>query len=201
MYKVSPSMLESFRVFKNEIYDTTVEQMIATIKGEFKTTPQMQFGTEVHKFFEDMSTSNLMLEELEQLAEIALLIPQGVNEVYQSIELHGVRFNMIFDRMIGKELREFKVGSRFSGVDYFENSVQWKLYLLGSGCDKITYDVITHTEARPVKFKYIQPFSFYPYTGMEDDVMDLVHEFIEFCVHHKVDNYIQYKNKPIQLMN
>ena len=61
-------MLESFRVFKNEIYDTTVEQMIATIKGEFKTTPQMQFGTEVHKFFEDMSTSNLMLEELEQLA-------------------------------------------------------------------------------------------------------------------------------------
>ena len=44
MYKTSPSMLESFRVFKNEIYDTTVEQMIAIIKEKDRTLQLQMFS-------------------------------------------------------------------------------------------------------------------------------------------------------------
>lgn len=199
MYKISPSTLESYRVFKLDLYDESLESFINKIKGEFKPTPQMAFGKTVHRYLEDPQlisivpdnyTENmdglLMISEVNQLEQIALSLPQGVNEMYHSEVIDGIKFNMVFDRIIGKEIREVKISSRFNGVDYYESSVQWKLYLLGSGCNKITYDIITHTEARPVKFKYIKPFSFIPYQNMQKDVIELANEFIDFCRYYNL---------------
>lgn len=190
MYKISPSMLESFRAFKLDLYDTSLEDFIKQVKGEFKATPQMSFGKEIHKFFEDGSPGTLEQPEIDQLTAIANVIPDGINEMFHSQILNGIKFNMVFDRIIGREIHELKITGRFQGIDYYEASVQWKLYLLGSGCDKITYHIITHTEARPCKFNYIKPFSFIPYKGMLNDVSELAADFIDFCKYYQIDSYI-----------
>lgn len=212
MYKISPSILESFRVFKLEIYDTSVEDMINQIAGEFKPTPSMAFGTAVHQFLANPETVRviqgnnpnipqdfLYKEEVDQLKEIAKTIPQGINEIFHSITLNGVRYNMYIDRMVGNFIREIKTASSFYGIDGYEASVQWKIYALATGAKRVYYDVIIKSTNRPYKLKRIDPFYFEPYQGMQEEIEYLTQNFIDFCKFYNIEEHIKIKERFFQI--
>ena len=205
MWKLSPSMLESYRAFKYDLYGTTLEDYLQQIKGVFVPNEKMKFGSAIHKFLEEPdprsehAKTSFEGEEVDQLMLINELIPQGTGELYVSVEIEDIRYNMFIDRMVGRQVHEFKTGSQFSGVDAYDVSMQWRLYLLGTGGQSVTYHCITFSdckpENRPVKFKYHNPFTFYPYKDMQRDVLQLSRDFIDFCIHHKVEEFIMPKEK------
>ena len=198
MWLIHPSRLESYRVFKNETYETTTEEFLNQIKGLSPPTPGMKIGTAIHRIIEDPYceyAKDFDESEVEQLKDISLQIPQGVSELKVTLRIEDIQFSMAIDRMVGAQVHEIKTGQRFQGVDYYDASVQWRLYLLGSGGQSATYHCITYGQGKPVKFKYHQPFTFLPYPRMAKEVLDLSRDFIEFCKYHGVEDFIKTKEK------
>lgn len=193
MYKIKPSILESYRIFKLEIFEKSLEDFIKGVKGERERSPEMDFGSKVHKYLEDFTEFDFMPEELEQLSEIKSQMPLGVAEVKSNYNLNGVNFSFVIDLLSGIEVHEYKIGN-FWGVDSYDNSLQWKIYLLATGAKSATYHIISYNDVRPYKFKYHKPFTFYPYPEMESDVMFYVNDFIEFCKIHGLESYITKAN-------
>lgn len=182
-------MLESYRIFKLEIFEKSLEDFIKEVKGEREPSPEMDFGSKVHKYLENFDESDFMPEELVQLAEIKNSLPLGVAEVKANINIDNVNFSFVIDLLSGNEVHEYKTGD-FRGVDYYDSSLQWKIYLLVTEAKSATYHIISRNDTRPYKFKYHKPFKFYPYAGMKEDVMFYVNDFIEFCKIHKLESYI-----------
>lgn len=189
MYKIKPTVLDSYRIYKDEIFDKSFDDLVKSIKGEVEQNESMLIGSEVHKYFET-GKANLMEEELNQLKEISALLPLGSNEVKFQEETNGYLFSVVIDRMGGLVAHDFKVTKRFYGVDFYENSLQWKIYLLVSGCKKFTYHIIKRNDVRPYNFQYLEPFSFYPYPNMESEIMEYCNEFVEFCKENNLEEYI-----------
>jgi hypothetical protein len=189
MYKIKPSVLDSYRIYKYEIFEKSLDDILKTIKGEYEPSSEMNLGSEIHKFFET-GEADLMPEEIAQLQVFDATIPKGINELKFQQEIDGILFSVVIDRIRGNEVIEFKTGSSFHGVEFYNDSVQWKIYLLCSECDKATYYNITYNKVRPYQFKLHYPFSFYRYKTMQDEIIQLSHEFIEFCKLHDVENYI-----------
>lgn len=198
MYKISPSTLESYRIFKYDLYGKSERQFIEELTSPFVETEAMRYGKLIHKYLESPkdAASEFVDEEREQLDAIRALIPAGVSEVYTRWEHRGIRFNMQIDKLVGTQVHEFKTGKQFHGVDHYDASLQWKLYLLGTGAQSATYHCITYGETRPAKFKYNTPFTFFPYAGMDSEVVQYAEEFIEFCKHHGIAHIIEVKDEP-----
>jgi hypothetical protein len=190
MYKIKPTLIDSYRVYKYEIFEKSLEDILKQIRGEYEPKEAMQLGTEIHRYFET-GTADLMPEELQQLEGISAQIQPGINEVSILHTIEGITFDIRVDRLSGLLLHEFKTGSHFHGVDFYDSSIQWKVYLLATGAEEMVYHIITYNSVRPYKFKYHTPFSFYPYKNMEKEVMELAYEFIDFCRNHNVENYIR----------
>lgn len=190
MYKIKPSLLDSYRIFKLEIFDKSLEDMIKQIKGEDEPSDAMSFGSEVHKYFE-LGECDLQPEEINQLQIISSKIPQGINELKFRQEYNGILFSVVIDRIAGNEVHEFKTSKSFKGVDFYSESLQWQIYSMLTNCDKFTYHVLTYNDVRPYKIKYHEPFSFYPYVGMTKNIFDWVYEFIDFCEYHNLIEYIK----------
>jgi hypothetical protein len=198
MWLIHPSRLESYRAFKYDLYGTSTEDFLNQVKGVFVPSQAMKVGTAIHRILENPYGEYALdfeESEVEQLKEISLQIPQGVSELYVKLVIGDIQFNMSIDRMVGKQVHEIKTGKQFHGVESYESSVQWKLYVLGTGAQSATYHCITYGEKKPVTFKYHHPFTFYPYRGMQKELLDLTNDFIEFYKYHKVESFIQVKEK------
>ena len=203
MWKLSPSKLESYRAFKYDLYGTSLEDYLQQVKGVFVPSPAMALGTKIHKFFENPReyAQDFESEEIDQLTQISEMLPQGVSEFYAGLDIEDIHYNMFIDRLVGRQVHEMKIGSRFNGVDAYDVSMQWRLYLLGTGAQSVTYHCITHTEKRPMRFTYHNPFNFYPYKDMQRDVLQLSRDFIDFCIHHNVEEFIKVKERVWNLHN
>jgi hypothetical protein len=199
LYRIKPTLIDSYRVYKLEIFEKSLEDILKQIKGIYQPNEAMAFGTEVHRFLETypqkepMIFENLKPEEITQLVKIASQIPDGTNEIEIMHTIEDIIFDIRVDRISGKELHEFKTGTRFHGVDFYDNSLQWKVYLLATGGIKMTYHIITYSSKRPYDLKYHTPFYFYPYANMEAEIMEYAREFIDFCKIHNVEDYIKVK--------
>ena len=185
MLKIKPSQLDSYRIFKLEIYDKSVEDMLKDIRGEFEPSPAMEFGSQVHKFLET-GKADLDEYELSQLRTFDELIPKGINELKFQEEVNGYLFSVVIDRIVGKEGIEFKTSKQFHGVDFYNNSLQWKIYSMLAGFDKFTYHIFTYNDVRPYTIRYHSPFSFYSYKNMDREIFQWVDEFVDFCKLHKI---------------
>lgn len=187
--KIKPSQLDNYRIFKLEIYEKSVEDMLKDIRGEREPSQAMEFGSQVHKFFE---TGNANLEESEilQLRTFDEQIPKGINELKFQEEVNGFLFSVVIDRVVGRTGIEFKTSKQFSSIEFYNNSLQWKIYTMLAGFDKFTYYVFTHNDVRPYKIKCFDPFTFYPYPTMQKEIFQWVDEFVDFCKIHNVEKYI-----------
>lgn len=195
MWKIKPSQLESYRLFKVDKFDKTKEQFIEDLTT-LKESESMRFGSEIHKFLELGESDYFEDGEIEQLTGFRSLMPDGIHEVKFDHQINDLYFSMVIDMVFGNQAHEYKTSSRFWGVDFFQDSIQWKAYLMASGLSSMTYHCITYYKGenginRPCKFTYHKPFTFYPYPEMQNDVLDLSYEFVDFCKENEIKHIIE----------
>lgn len=196
MYKISPSILEQYRIFRLGIYETPIEEMLDMIQGKFKPRKPMIMGSLIHQFMQyngDMTkfdASELQPEEIEQLLPISNKLNFGENEVFVVHTIGEFQFRMKVDKLFGNQVHELKTGLKAKTVSDYDDSLQWRLYLLGTGCDIVWYHQITFTEKRPATIKLHPSFSFYNAPRIESEVMEYAIEFVDFCKHHDIEKYI-----------
>jgi len=105
---------------------------------------------------------------------------------------------MRIDMIHGNVIEDIKVSGRFWGVDFYEQSVQWKMYLMAMDSPIFRYHIFQKRgKKRPIKFNY-HNFELFRYAGMEQEVYTLAKELIQFCETEGISNSIKDKEKTSQ---
>jgi hypothetical protein len=201
MYKIKPSLLESWRILKDEIFEKDVTDFIKQIKGEFKPTKKMEMGTLIHSYLDDETTEmetesgilSLQDKEIDQLYEIKKKIGFWFSEVPNRFNISSdILISCIIDKLFCNKGAEIKTGIRFRGVDFYDKSLQWKCYSMGFNLDEFTYYHISILGTnRPYNF-ILNQCTFYPYKEMERDVISESYHFIDWCKLNNLEKYITY---------
>ena len=184
--RISPSKLDSFRIYKFQIFEKSKEQFIRELVEGKEITEAMAYGTAVHKFFETGEHGDIYPDEIYQLQPYRNKWKDRIFEQEIWSEFAGIPSLMRIDMMHGNVIEDIKVSGRFYGVDFYEKSIQWKMYLEATGAARFAYHVFQRNTKRPYKFNY-HTFSFYPYEGMRKEIDDLMEEFVYFITENGIE--------------
>lgn len=166
MIRVSPSLLESYRLFLTEDW-FTVEKMRDDISKEFTPTPQIMLGNAYHKMVENFTNAHEMYAEHGNPGEKPMLVEQDgylfqyepctepvrdfldarcVHEVYGRRNL-TTRFGEVSvatkaDAVHGNVGGEWKTTEKSIQIRKYMDSVQWKLCCWALHLRAIDYRIV-----------------------------------------------------------
>ena len=163
MISVSVTHLEQFRRYMAPVYESDNEKnLIASIQGKFKQTPEMKIGSAWHNLIDDPANTTQMmgmgkwwvisegvaipLEEAEKVEKYKKAHPALVSEIPIGKEYttaYGpVAVSGRVDGLNGAVIHDSKVRFRELLIDEeYTDSSQWKWYLDMWGVKQLVYDV------------------------------------------------------------
>lgn len=200
MLVLKPSLMENYRIFKKGMFNKTEEEVINDIKGVRRYNAQMSIGSLIHGFLDNGETQlivdgklySLRQEEIDQLEPLRRSLKLCTREMKFIEPLDDqIIISGRADSVYGLIGNEVKTGKRFYGYDFYENSIQWKLYCLQMNLQLFTYiHIQILTTYQPHKFE-IQDFELFPYPGMREEVLSDCYDFIRFCEIHNLISYLK----------
>lgn len=200
--KVSPSLLQQWRVVRKGLYNSDTQTLIDYIVGDYKVTPAISRGTAYHKLLEDGPekyrapgeperysvferelnyTWEFTREAVEPVFHLRERYKDMVHEQWARWEVtrRGMHIvsNMRLDGIEGRTLHEHKTtGSAKYWLDYYE-SLQWRLNLLAEPeLDAVVYHVFQLNEKN--NWCKYQTFRFERYDTIEADVLAELDAFL-----------------------
>lgn len=166
MIKLSPSLLESYRLFRTEDWFTQ-EKIIESISGEFIPTPAVKLGLAYHEMIETFTTSHMMYiehgnpgkEELTaECSGYRFAYEPCVKPVLDFLKagcMHEVSGEREFptsygpvmirtraDAVLGNIGGEWKTTSKSIQIAKYMDSAQWKLCAWTLGLAAMDYRVV-----------------------------------------------------------
>lgn len=209
--RVSATTLDKFRLWLEPEQDWLTEnELIQTIKGEpFTPTRDMQLGLAYgvilrypdehrmlwggyssHGFQFAETAVDPMLDEIDR---------KGVFETKGTLMLNGVTLVAKADHLYGAHLSEFKATLGSFDCEKYLASAQWKVMTLIFEPELITYRVACLSENKKeggvIRLRSLECFNTYPYAALEQDVNDLVREFVHYCKVRKLDELLKEKQR------
>ena len=206
---------EQERLFKNPEH-ITAEDFASYIKGTKEQSKHAAMGDAFHDIIQDPDTALDAYCKAARDGTFGFLAPNGIVFPYKSITdcLHNIDRTFPFEV---KGEKEFKVGNDIVTVtcradqlkfrntndfkaifrdfdfDKFHNSYQWRLYLSIFGAEAFFYYVYEFSDATLELKEITDPFCLYPYNGMDDDISELISDFLYYT---RKFNLIQYMERP-----
>lgn len=166
MIRITPSLLESFRLYLTEEWFTT-EKMVEAITGDFVPTPQIRLGQAYHKMIEDHASVHEMYFKHGNPHEQEMLVSQdGYKFAYEPCiqpvrdfleagcqqEVYGTRILETAhgpvsiatkaDAVWGNMGGEWKTTEKPIQIQKYMESVQWKLCAWALHLRSMDYRVI-----------------------------------------------------------
>lgn len=176
----SVSALENFRRFQAELLgeDELIERLITPYQEESDNI-RIQRGTDLHKYIEtgnaglmklkwDMATVNSCIFDDDRMGESEMWISGNIGDAYVYAKA---------DLVNGFDLTDFKTTSAGFEVDKLNDSYQWRLYLILSGCERFIYRVFEVSDSVPYKIFRSHRLPLYRYPAMMDDCLTLIRDF------------------------
>lgn len=208
MIRISATTLEDLRRLVEEDIGTEAE-LIAKVRQEpYKRSWQAQAGSAWHTCLEKQRYWNQnALPMIEQDGSSFLpdavkagcdAVGPGVWEVKATILFASSDFEATVvckgDHLNGLVITDNKSkwGNQID-LSAYDNSLQWRLYLLAFRCQLFRY--IAYAFRKPDKngychLKEIRTVKYYPYPGMEKDVMPWVRKFIDWVRSKGLESYL-----------
>lgn len=216
---ISPSKLETFRKYLAQEYQgfITREKVVEAIRGETKWTPQANFGSGFHyliehgpeQFFD--KTTGLYKVQDDQMPEPVFYTEREVQhvrvfkaaypnmkfEAWHSLDLEvdgvPVKMPMRIDGLNGLEIHEQKTSGKPASVDFYERSLQWKIYLQATGANLVQYNTWYYCKPnksdRDHTIEYMG-FQFCPYEGMESDIRLHIQMYLDFVRRNGLEEFV-----------
>lgn len=199
--RVSATLLESWRLYQTQDWMTEAS-LIERIQGVLVPSPQMDLGTAWHAVLETPETCRVPggYRSGAYTFDDATLQPlfdridrRGVFEVKATTELDGHTLVAQADLLAGATLHEFKTTLSTFDAEKYADSVQWRVMSLVFQPAQITYHVATLDDHgnSVVTLKSLDSLSLYPYAGLEQDVRDLLREFVAYVEGKGLAEYCQ----------
>lgn len=102
-------------------------------------------------------------------------------EQWLRLKIEGIEILGKVDGINSTSIHDLKFTSKVDFEKYI-NSYQWKMYLLGSGLNKMVYDVFevkVHDTLNQVEIKDYHKLELYRYSAMEQEVINVLHEYVD----------------------
>jgi len=204
MLRISATLLQDFALYLNE--DWFTEAMIQdSIKGVFKSTPEIQMGLAYHKLLE-RPQKNLeglyerngfrfapeaiesMLEKLEPgVFEVKLEKSVGFTREGDDVVLVAK-----VDHIAGLHVSEFKTTTDPFNAEKYLGSYQWRTYCLVFEAQQLSYHVaVLEPVDDRIQLRDLASMNVYPYTGLESDVTAMVRELVRYLRISKLDEFVR----------
>ena len=182
-----------------------------TIKGVFKSTPEIQLGRAYHKLLERPQKNLEGLYEyngfrFEPKAIDSLLerLEPGVFEVKLEKSLGFTREgdDVILvakvDHIAGLHISEVKTTTDPFDAEKYLGSFQWKTYCLVFEAELLTYHVAVLERVDDlIKLRDLASMNIFSYPGLESDVHALVRELIRYLRSTKLDEFLRRNAKAV----
>lgn len=196
MYRISPTLLDSFRIFRDEEYKTEQELQFAIMR---KAVPseKMNVGSAFHKVKAgdgsivdglvtvDGITFSAVQESCHELIKEIKIIP--IMETTRGL----VKIPMVADGIWGNTITEYKTTHSYIDVLRYVDSMQWRCYLWGFSAEKAIYDIYHLEEKDNVwHVKDNQRIDFCPYEKIEKDIERAIIDLIDYCEPRGMLGYI-----------
>ena len=201
--RMSVSDIDSYRFFRD--YNKPLDVFLSELRRQAPPRPQMLAGTALHNALERMQISGSNVAEINtvggidcpvvNLADIDIELPipkHGVPEVYcrkwYDTSVGPVDMRGKVDVVAGNTIYDYKLTSN-PNPEFYQDAMQWRAYLDMMGANTMTYIVFGFSERKnilsPFSIEYhvnsCNPYTFYRYDGMVDDLLEAVTEFASFC--------------------
>lgn len=222
MLSITPSKLDVFKKHIDGIWNEWFTKEIVTeqIKGIQKTTFKANLGTAIHLILEKgyeryfNKEKNLYIVEVKNKPEPFIFKPTEIIPIIKYVDSHkravkevfiehkikvfdyDVLIRMKVDQVFGISATDHKTSDKEPKHDDFENSLQWKIYLLATEAKIFTYNHFQYRRENRGKGNLViirREFPLYPYAGMLNDVKGWIQRFIMFCENESLLDFIQYK--------
>lgn len=217
--RISPSKLERFRQFiDGEMFQSVTEQsVIDSITGTAYSTPQAEYGTAYHyaiekgpeRFFDSSLQKYVVhppyvqqpiLFGPEQMAPAIAFRNRYPGMAYElkhewALRVNGVQvlMPMRIDGALGLHIHEQKTTRLRSYIDGYTNSLQWKIYLLSTGAQRVQYNVFYIEE--PADFEtppriFYDNFQLFPTPTLMGDIQSTLVSYLEFVENRDLHQFV-----------
>lgn len=176
--------------------------LVASIKGEFRTTPQIEIGQAYHSIIEDpdrylvpggFSCRGFSFDREHVQPALDLIDRRGVFEVKATMEMDGNTIVAQADHLCGVRLSEFKTTTSQFNPEKYLDSVQWRLMGLIFQPRIITYHVfcLADSPSGVIALKSVESLNVFPYAEMRADCLRLVRDFRDYVVSKGLDGVLR----------
>lgn len=176
--KLSPSKIESFRLYLDEEYNGTItkKSFIETITGVKSYSKKADFGTAFHLVMEKGAgrfyNEKTKLYDIRDDKDLVSPIICTWNEIRLADEFHkrypsmnyetwlapviqldnySITLNLRIDGLLGNEIHENKTSTRGLNVDFYERSSQWKSYMVATTAEVVQYNLFNYKEPTEIE--------------------------------------------------
>lgn len=209
--KISPSLLEEYRICYQGLYNKTDKDVVDYIRGDFVRTPIVAEGTAYHEILEHgpepyrhgdgyrVYNADLKMwftfteQEVEPLLQYRNRYPGMVHECrakmwWRNVAGYNVYMAMKIDGLFGIDPHEQKTTqSKYKPTTAkFQPSMQWRCYLAAlPEADRIIYNVfhLKRPKRGPAYCNYYQ-YIFHRYPGLIEDCRRYLEGLLRFCETH-----------------
>ena len=179
MIRISATQLEAYRRWL-ESEEATIEEMVAYLEKKVQPNEAMLAGSAFHKVLEDHENMTLAFVEKDgfkfDFSEIETEIEKRING-------EPVTFVGVVDAMESDCVFDHKLTAYIDAENYTD-SMQWRCYLSWLGMSKFTYNLFQKytpvAESDKCVIKSVTQISFYRYPEMENDVLLLATQLVDF---------------------
>lgn len=239
IYKLSPSKIEKYRQHVKGEYNgfMTAEKLAETIRGEELWTPRAEFGTAFHlvmengaeKYYNKSANKYVIHDDkmpgaiICEYSEIELA--DEFHKCYGSfmtwetwhvgsiaVDHHVVQLRMRIDGLLGETVHENKTTTRGFKPDFYERSLQWRIYLMAMETSMVQYNIFPYKEPAPLaegktrrkgtrdlrEVEYFPVKFYHGGTPMIQEVENNCRGLISWCERNNLMDYITVK--PMEMV-
>lgn len=205
--RISTTTLESFRLFVQPDQEWMSEDdLLATIRGEFRGSPAVALGQAFGKVLEDPDRfqvpggyrcNGYSFDEATIGPALAIIDRRGVFEAKAQRSYGGVDVVAKADHILGSHLSEFKTTCSSFDFDKYAASCQWRFMVDIFQPSKVTYHVflLDDHENGVATLKGIESFNLYPYAALHQDCCDLLRQFVDYVTAKGLDGLLRDRQK------
>lgn len=210
--RISTTTLESFRLWSDPEQDWMSEdELLATIRGEFRPTPAVRLGQAFGKVLEQPERYQTPLGYvyddrgyLEYQFSRATIEPclklidrSGVFEA-KAIKRYGdIDVVAKADHLIGAHLSEFKTTGSTFNFDKYAASCQWRFMVEAFEPLLVTYHVFRLDDHGNgvAELRGIETFNLFPYAALHQDCCELLGRFVNYVTAKGLDGMLRERQR------
>lgn len=208
--RISTTTLESFRLFMAPEQDWMTEaSLIATIKGEFTPTPQVELGLAFGRVLEDpdrwrtrggFRCNGYTFDDATMAPALACIDRRGIFEAKGQKRYGDCDVVAKADHLLGAHLSEFKTTTSTFNFEKYADSCQWRFMVDIFGPVQVTYRVflLEDHENGVATLKGIESFNLFPYAALHQDCRDLLQQFTSYVTAKGLDGLLRDRQRAAE---